>query len=179
MSRGSKGKYSDWIAEEGLLMIEGWARDGLTDKDIAEKRIGISDRTFADWKSRFPAISSCLKKARIPIAEKIENSLYNLCQTQEYTDTVVEEFYDKDNKLVSRHVKKTLRQVPPNPTAIIFALKNLKAEKWREKQDTNINVNHNGKLADLIDGLKADNDDIHEETTATNEAVADGQTEEN
>ena len=30
--RGSKGKYEYWISEDGLLKIEGWARDGLVDK---------------------------------------------------------------------------------------------------------------------------------------------------
>jgi len=30
------GKYRDWITQEGLLKIEGWARDGLTDEQILQ-----------------------------------------------------------------------------------------------------------------------------------------------
>jgi hypothetical protein len=25
----AKGKYQEWLTEEGLLLLEGWARDGL------------------------------------------------------------------------------------------------------------------------------------------------------
>lgn len=28
-------KYDDWLTPEGLLLIEGWARDGLTKEQIA------------------------------------------------------------------------------------------------------------------------------------------------
>jgi hypothetical protein len=37
----AKGKYQERITEEGLLQLEGWALDGLTDEQIAHN-IGIS-----------------------------------------------------------------------------------------------------------------------------------------
>ncbi len=40
----AKGKYQEWITEDGLLQIEGWARDGLSDLQIATKKIGIGER---------------------------------------------------------------------------------------------------------------------------------------
>jgi hypothetical protein len=45
----AKGKYKEWLTEEGLLLIEGWARDAMTNKQIAEN-IGINPKTFYDWK---------------------------------------------------------------------------------------------------------------------------------
>lgn len=33
----AKGKYQEWLEPEGLLKLEGWARDGLTDEQIAER----------------------------------------------------------------------------------------------------------------------------------------------
>ena len=167
----------EWLEPDKLLLIEGWARDKITDKDIAEKFIGISDRSFRTWKEKYPSFTSALKKGRAPIAEKIENSLYDLCETQEYTDTVIEEYYDKDNVMTSRHIRKVKRQVPPNTTAIIFALKNLKAQKWREKQTVTVEDKRNGQLADLIEGLKED--DLYTETETPNEAMADEPVETN
>ena len=41
-------------------MIEGWARDGLTDEQIA-KNIGISKQTFYDWKKKYAEFSDSLK----------------------------------------------------------------------------------------------------------------------
>lgn len=157
MSLGNRGRKSladEWLTEDSLLKLEGLARDKITDKDIALNYIGVAERTFTEWKAKYPAIVTALKKGRAPIAEKVETSLYDLCEVQEYIDTIIEEFYDSSNKLVSRHIRKTKRQVPPNPTAIIFALKNLKPGKWREKQQIALNADNNGMLADLIDGLK-------------------------
>ena len=48
------------VGENGLTLLEGWARDGLTDEQLAEK-IGIGVRTLYDWKGRYPQISQALK----------------------------------------------------------------------------------------------------------------------
>ena len=45
-------KYDYWITEEGLIELEGMARDGLTDKQIAHN-IGIAESTIHAWKQRF------------------------------------------------------------------------------------------------------------------------------
>ena len=56
-------KYTEWITEEGLLKIEGWARDGLTDEQIADN-IGIRRPTLYDWKKKYSDISDALKRVR-------------------------------------------------------------------------------------------------------------------
>lgn len=131
---GRKNGADEWLTEDGLLVLEGWARDGITDKDIAEKQIGISERAFCMWKNKYPSIVSALKKGRAPVMEKVEKSLYDLCQVQKYTETVEEITEDEFGKK-RKHIRKITRETPPNPTAIIFALKNLKPHKWRDKQE--------------------------------------------
>ena len=126
---GRKSKAEEWLTDDGLLLLEGFARDGMTDKDIAEQKIGVTDRTFCEWKSRFSSISSALKKGRAPVAEKIEKSLYDLCQVQKYVDTIEEVTETPDGKK-TKHIRKITREVPPNVTAIIFALRNLKRYRW-------------------------------------------------
>ena len=37
----AKGKYEYWLTPEGLIKLEGWARDGLTDEQIAVN-IGVN-----------------------------------------------------------------------------------------------------------------------------------------
>ena len=32
---GRKGTYDEWLTDDGLLQIQGWARDGLTEEQIA------------------------------------------------------------------------------------------------------------------------------------------------
>lgn len=47
----ARGKFEYWLSADGLTLLEGWARDGLTDEQLAEK-IGIGVRTLYDWKGR-------------------------------------------------------------------------------------------------------------------------------
>ena len=44
----AKGKYQEWLTKEGLLRLQGWARDGLSDEQIAAN-MGITDSTFYEW----------------------------------------------------------------------------------------------------------------------------------
>ena len=41
----AKGKYEYWLSDEGKLRLAAWARDGLTDDDIAAN-MGISRSTL-------------------------------------------------------------------------------------------------------------------------------------
>lgn len=70
----AKGKYEKWLKEENLLLLEGWARDGLTDEQIA-KNIGIGERTLYEWKEKYPQISQSLKKGKKVVDYEVENAL--------------------------------------------------------------------------------------------------------
>lgn len=70
----AKGKYQKWLTPEGLLLLEGWARDGLTDEQIAEK-IGIRRETLYEWKKNHPNISNALKKGKEVVDYEVENAL--------------------------------------------------------------------------------------------------------
>lgn len=124
----AKGKYEYWITPEGLLKIEGWARDGLVDKQIAAN-IGVSERTFTDWKSRHSAISSVLKKGKEVVDRQVENALLKRALGYEYEE-VKEKF--ECGVLTERTVTK--KEVIPDTTAQIFWLKNRKRESWTDKQ---------------------------------------------
>lgn len=55
-------------------MLEGWARDGLTDEQIAHN-IGISAQTLYDWKNKYPEISEALKRGKEVVDYEVENAL--------------------------------------------------------------------------------------------------------
>ena len=57
----TKNKYHYWISPQGLTLLKGWARDGLTDDEIAHN-MGISRSTLYEWKKKFPDISDTLKE---------------------------------------------------------------------------------------------------------------------
>ena len=70
----AKGKYEYWLTPEGLLKLEGWARDGLTDEQIA-KNIGINPATLYDWKKKYDEISKTLKRGKEVVDRQVENVL--------------------------------------------------------------------------------------------------------
>lgn len=69
-------KYQEWLEPDGLTLLRGYARRGLTDEEIAAK-CGVTRSTLSDWKSRFPDISDALKKGKDVVDDEIEQALYN------------------------------------------------------------------------------------------------------
>ena len=55
MEEMAKSKAEKWLEPDGLLRIEGWARDGLTEEQIA-KNMGVSRSTLSDYKVKYPDI---------------------------------------------------------------------------------------------------------------------------
>lgn len=145
----AKGKFEYWITEEGLLLIEGWARDGLTDEQIAEN-IGIKRQTIYDWKKRFPDISDALKKGKEVIDRQVENALLKAALGYEY---------EEDGMTKDGHVRSLKRIAHPNTTALIFWLKNRKPKQWRDKQD----IEHSGTMINKnVDLSHLSDDDLDE-----------------
>jgi hypothetical protein len=124
----AKGKYLDWITEEGLLKIEGWARDGLTDDQIAHN-IGIATSTLYHWKNKYLEISESLKRGKEVIDRQVENALLKRALGYQY-DEVTYEFGEE--------TKRVTKEVHPDTTAQIFWLKNRKPNEWRDKKETEL-----------------------------------------
>ena len=67
-------KYQEWLEPDRLTLLAAWARDGLTDEQIAA-RCGIAAGTLYDWKNRYPEISKALKKGKDVVDIEVENAL--------------------------------------------------------------------------------------------------------
>lgn len=68
----AKSKWND--IKDKLTLVEGWARDGLTDIQIAEN-LGISKDTFYEYKKKYSDFSDSLKKGKEVIDYQVENAL--------------------------------------------------------------------------------------------------------
>lgn len=123
----AKGKYQRWLEPDGLLLLEGWARDGLTDEQIAGN-VGITATTLYEWKNRFPEISEALKKGKEIVDIQVENALLKRALGYEYMEERVE-ISEKDGRKVIQTTKTAL----PDTAAQIFWLKNRRPDRWRDK----------------------------------------------
>ena len=131
----AKGKYQEWLEPDGLLKLEGYARDGLTDEQIA-KNMGIALSTLKLWKNGHPAILAALKRGKEVIDIEVENALYKRAIGYTYEEVKEEEMPDGR---VRRTV--TIKEVAGDTTAQIFWLKNRKPAEWRDKQNIEIEQN--------------------------------------
>lgn len=127
----AKGKYQDWLTDDGLLQIEGWARRGLTIEQIAGN-IGVSRSTFNEWRRKYAAISDALKKGQRPVNVELENALIKKALGYTDVDSVVTEERIIAGKVVPI-TKKTVKTYPPDTGALIFALKNRLPEFYQDR----------------------------------------------
>ena len=128
----AKGKYHEWLTKEGLLRLQGWARDGLTDAQIATN-MGINVATLYRWENEFCDIRNALKEGKDVVDRQVENALLKSALGYMY-DEVTEERRD-DELVVTKVVHK---EVQPNTTAQIFWLKNRKRAEWRDRVENAI-----------------------------------------
>jgi len=153
MARKSQGE--NWTTEDALLCIEGWAREGLSDKQIAKDKIGICENTFIAWKKNYPAIDEALKKGKAPVDFKVENQA--LKSALGYFVTVKKPIKVKTKKqlkdkgtIEEEHIEYVDEQIyiPPVPALIIYWLKNRKPGTWSDKPvvPTKLDTNDDGFL---------------------------------
>lgn len=67
-------KINEWLEDDKLILLGGWARDGLTNEQIA-KNIGINAKTLYEWKNKESKISEVLKRNREVVDFEVENAL--------------------------------------------------------------------------------------------------------
>lgn len=143
---GRQGKYQEWITKEGLLKIEGWARDGLTDKQIAQN-IGVTEQTLNVWKKTYPSLFESLKKGKEVVDRQVENALLKRALGYKY-DEVTKELAEVKNEDTGAYekvlieTKRVTKEVQPDTTAQIFWLKNRKPAEWRDRKELDANINH-------------------------------------
>ncbi|KHD34352.1 hypothetical protein NL50_17325 [Clostridium acetobutylicum] len=144
----AKSKWNK--VKDKLILVEGWARDGLTEEQIAHN-LGIGRTTLNDYKNKYPSFMNALKKGKEVIDMEVENALLKSALGFKYKEEAI------TNK---GEVVEVERYEKPNTTAIIFWLKNRQKTKWRDKQD----IEHSGEVTQnvkaKIDLTKLDDKDL-------------------
>lgn len=131
---GRPRKWDEIMDDSKLILVEGWKRDGLSDEQVA-KNLGISYTTLKEWKNKYPSFATAIKKGKEVSDYELENTLHKRATGYYYTEQVLSN---------SGEVVEITKYEHPNPTSLIFALKNRLPRKYRDKQEieqTNKNIN--------------------------------------
>lgn len=148
-----RNKYEYWLTEDGLILLQGWARDGLNQEEMA-KKIGVTRETFSQWRDRFPTIADTIKKNRDICDTEVENALFK--RAKGFSINVRKAIKVRNGQ--SEHIEYVDEEIyfAPDPVAQIFWLKNRRKDLWRnyEQQEVTISTGPNEMHVTLIDQLK-------------------------
>lgn len=151
---GRKSKYETNVLPR-LLEIAAWCRDGLTDKEIAEK-LGISQDSFYVYKNKYTEFSDTLKGTKEIADIKVENSLNKNANGYDYIEETVvmkKEVIYKDGKRIKEvtypEVVPLVKHKEAETRAQMFWLQNRKPDKWRNQAQVELKVS---KLEDILNG---------------------------
>jgi hypothetical protein len=126
-------------------LAEGYARDGLIEKDIAAK-LNISVATLETYKIKYSEFLEALKRGKAPVDFEVENALLKRAKGYITTEKIITQNPDGTKTI---QVKE--KEVPPDTTACIFWLKNRKPREWRDKQE----IEHSGEVQQSVIVLPA------------------------
>ncbi len=107
-------------------ILEVLVKKGCTDKEMS-KAFGITEQTFNNYKKKYPKFFESLKDWKLEADAKVERSLYERATGYEHVDTYFSNYQGRVS--ATEYVK----HYPPDPTSMIFWLKNRQPERWREK----------------------------------------------
>ncbi|MDE8070159.1 hypothetical protein PT101_08170 [Erysipelothrix rhusiopathiae] len=130
-----RGKYAKWLEPKNLMLLESWARK-ISNEQIAAN-IGIAPKTLYAWMNKYPKIREAIERGKEVLVSEIENALVK--RALGFTEEVKRAKVTKDGDVV-RYTEEVY--YPPDPTSLIFALKNFDPEHWRDKHS----YEHSGEI---------------------------------
>lgn len=156
----AKETLNQLLEDDGLLLLEGWSRDGYSMSDIAEI-LGINLMTLYKWRNKFPQIDEAMKAGKEVIDYKVESALLKCAlgyKTKEVKTTTIMRF----GKVVETQKEVLEKENAPNVQAITLWLTNRNKEKWKTpnskslldevEEDTSIQVTVTRAGKDEVNG---------------------------
>lgn len=120
--RGRPSKFRPEFVEQSKKL----AMLGLTDAEMA-KQFGVSESTFHQWKHDYPEFSESLNSGKCIADGEVVAKLYHRAIGYEHPED--------DIRVVNGEIviTPTVKHYPPDPTSMIFWLKNRQPARWRDK----------------------------------------------
>jgi len=117
---GRPSKFTPELQKKMLALYE----KGKTDKEVA-RTVGVSVRALHYWKAGNFAFLHSIKGAKKIADDLVEAALFRCAMGYTYNTEKIFLFKGKPVRV------ETFKHCPPNPTAMIFWLKNRCPERWR------------------------------------------------
>lgn len=157
-----------WHTPEGLALLTGWRRDGLSLPQIAD-RCGLSFKSLRNLIDTDENVKNALKQGAEIVDYMVENAL--LKRALGYTTRDVKVTVGK--KLVNGETYEVLKEttekrVPPDVSAAIFWLNNRKNDKWMRNRDNvgGLSEEDSGMTITILRGNEEETEELPPERKA-------------
>jgi len=109
------------------------SRKGFTDAEMA-MCVDVTEQTFNNWKKQQPAFFESLSDWKKKPNKEVERSLFERACGYEHPETKSQYVAGEGWQQIT-----VTKHYPPDPTSMIFWLKNRQPAKWRDKTDLDLN----------------------------------------
>lgn len=121
---GRPTRYRAEFAEQAVKLC----RLGATDNELAEF-FGVSERTINNWKSAHPKFLQSLKEGKQLADAEVADKLFQRAIGYSHPDVHISNYQGEVT------ITPITKHYPPDPTSMIFWLKNRRPELWRDKPE--------------------------------------------
>lgn len=146
------------------MTIEGMARDGADNKDIAEY-LHYAEHYFTEVLKNNPLLSDAIRRGRRPIVFSVENSMLKRCMGMKGKSVTKRYLKDADGNVTDTEViQETEFDIPPSDKLIMFYLTQRKPEVYN-KQPQKVDLTTGGNpFMELMQKASTSEDQVDAES---------------
>lgn len=130
---GRKGYYK----KELLREVFNYTCLGATDQQLADC-LNVDINTIDNWKRTKPEFRQIVEKGKTEADALVVKSLFHASIGYSHKETI---YFQHQGKILSQE---TIKHYPPNPTAMIFWLKNRRRAEWADVNE--VHMKHSGQI---------------------------------
>lgn len=121
---GRPSRYKEEFSDQARKLC----RLGATDKELAEF-FGVAVSTLNLWKKNHPQFSESLKEGKALADAEVADKLFQRATGYSHPDVHISNYQGVIT------ITPLVKHYPPDPTSMIFWLKNRRPDLWRDKPD--------------------------------------------
>lgn len=125
-----------WLTDDGLLLLAAYARDGMTNQEIADK-IGVAKKTLTLWIRDYAEIREAINTSKELVDYKVENALLKAALGYSVKETKVI-MKLRQGKMTAVEQEQVIKEIQPDVRAITLWLNNRQTKKWRRNADSTL-----------------------------------------
>ena len=154
LSPHTKQAISYMLSDEGMMLLECYARDGFTNQDIAN-RFGITVTTLLKVRKRHPSVDKALNSSREIVNYMVENALLKAALGHSARELKITTEI-RNGKVVGKFKEEFIHDIEPDVRAIMYYLNNRLPDKWKKNRDTMLDLSEDDRIQISVQRARVD-----------------------